>query len=118
MCLDLTADGSNSESDQIEMKEGVEVSPLSALFEQGDLVPHILSYLYRPSDIASAARVCKSWSRYMTRALYKEVWVRPCECLEANEGGVLTTGETAPKQKVHMSVATNADCSSLVCLIR
>lgn len=56
------------------------VSALSELFLYPELVPLVLEHLYRPSDLAVAARVCRAWRGYAQRMLYKDVWVRPCEC--------------------------------------
>lgn len=56
-----------------------DTSPLARLFEYPELVPCVLEQLSRPSHIASAMRVCKTWEHHLKKALYREVWVRPWE---------------------------------------
>jgi len=56
-----------------------ETSPLSRLFEYPELVPCVLEQLTRPSHIAAAMRVCRTWEHHLKKWLYRDVWVRPWE---------------------------------------
>ncbi|TXT05911.1 hypothetical protein VHUM_03672 [Vanrija humicola] len=62
------------------LADGAGASPLGELFAYPDLVPLVLGHLSRPGELATAALVCRDWRRIATRKLYRDIWVRPCEC--------------------------------------
>ena len=57
------------------------LSPLSGLFEYPELIPHVLKWFERPGELATLARVNHTFYGIVSKALYQNVWIRPCESL-------------------------------------
>jgi hypothetical protein len=59
--------------------EGKTISPLAALFDFPELIPHVLCEFEHPREMAVLCRVNKAFDHLVRRRLYDHVWVRPWE---------------------------------------
>lgn len=63
------------EADQGEQQ----VSPLAPLFEYAELLPHVLGWFERPAEMATLARVSRTFREIVYKRLYGQIWIRPCK---------------------------------------
>ena len=54
-------------------------SPLGRLFEYTELIPLVLRWFERPNQLASLARVNRTFYDIVQKRLYRHIWIRPCE---------------------------------------
>lgn len=56
-------------------------SPLAPLFDYPELLPHVLKWFERPAEMATLARVSRTFQEIVYKRLYGQIWIRPCECI-------------------------------------
>ncbi|WWC92354.1 uncharacterized protein L201_007311 [Kwoniella dendrophila CBS 6074] len=77
--LSTSTKGKQKSLDDGEIGGGIEISPLSSLFEYPELIPLVLDNFDQPRDLAIISRVNTEWNRIARRKLYHHVWIRPWE---------------------------------------
>jgi len=61
--------------------ESEQVSPLAPLFEYPELLPQVLKWFERPAEMATLARVSRTFQEIVYKGLYGQIWIRPCESI-------------------------------------